>query len=128
MPSIENISLFLQSAKPTDVLRKALVRHVPFSGQLLEHSLILAGLPPSAQVKDAGANEEGALVLSKALEIADELLKDVTENPSKGYITFKKIEQSDGTKTEIYEVSFALSSSTALLGIQPRLIRSILTT
>jgi hypothetical protein len=50
MPSIENIKLFLEASKPTDLLRKALVRHVPFSGQLLEHGFLKAGLPANVQV------------------------------------------------------------------------------
>lgn len=49
MPSMENINLFLESSKPTDLLRKVLVRHVPFSGMLLEHGFLKAGLPANVQ-------------------------------------------------------------------------------
>jgi hypothetical protein len=117
VPSASNIALFLKSAKPTDILRKALVRHVPFSGQLLEHSFLTVGLPPNAQVKDIGTDAEGVAKLSEAMNIADNLLKEINEKPSKGYITYKKLKQADGTESDIYEVSITIKSDYYFLGV-----------
>ncbi|KAI6171914.1 Nuclear export mediator factor NEMF [Aphelenchoides besseyi] len=103
LPSLDNIALFLESAKPEDLVRRALVRHVPFSGQLLEHGLIVAGMPPNAKIKDLGTVRAGTLILMEALRTAEEVSQRVREMPSKGFITYTKIERSDKSEGEIYE-------------------------
>lgn len=45
-------------------------------------------------------------MLSRALKISDRILKELAEQPSKGYITFKKVANPDGTTSELYDVSF----------------------
>ncbi|CAD5234023.1 unnamed protein product [Bursaphelenchus xylophilus] len=103
LPSLENIALFLESAKPDEYVRKALVRHVPFSGQLLEHGFVSIGLPSNTQVRDLGTVREGTLTISRALEEADKVMKQISQEQSKGYITLQRIKRSDGTEAESYQ-------------------------
>jgi hypothetical protein len=58
------------------------------------------------QIKDLGTGIEAAEKLSEALKVADEVTKQVYNNPSNGYITYKKITKTDGSEGELYEVIF----------------------
>lgn len=50
IPSAENIKLFLESSNKEDVLRKALIRQVPFGSALLDHAFVTKGIPIDAKV------------------------------------------------------------------------------
>ena len=50
LPSSESIQLFLANAKKGEVLRKALIKHVPFSSALLDHVILSVGLPVDVKV------------------------------------------------------------------------------
>lgn len=50
------------------------------------------------------SDADGVEKLNKALKMADDLLKEISEQPSRGYIAFKKLTSSDGGTSEIYEV------------------------
>lgn len=136
--------MFLEAAKSEDLVRRALVRHVPFGGQMLEHGLLSVGLPQNTkvgigqtccssnaymQIKDLGSVREGALLLMNALNIADEVSKQVNAGQSKGYITYTKSTRPDGTEVENYEVSsyshHLLLHSTHIIGVQPNLLCAV---
>uniref|UniRef100_A0AC34FTK1 Uncharacterized protein n=1 Tax=Panagrolaimus sp. ES5 TaxID=591445 RepID=A0AC34FTK1_9BILA len=103
LPSEETIGLFLNHAKKGDILRKALIKHVPFSSALLDHALISVGLPADCKI---GVDLDGSIAsitkVKEALKLAEEIQENIHQNPTKGYICYQNIQLGDGTLAETY--------------------------
>uniref|UniRef100_A0A914EJD4 Nuclear export mediator factor NEMF n=1 Tax=Acrobeloides nanus TaxID=290746 RepID=A0A914EJD4_9BILA len=99
IPSIENIKLFLESSNNEDVLRKALIRQVPFGSALLDHAFVAKGIPIDAKVKD---NIDPRLI-EEALTFANSLYNEFRTSPSKGFITYKTLQSSEGNEIQSYQ-------------------------
>ena len=63
LPSNESIQLFLANAKKGEILRKALIKHVPFSSALLDHVILSVGLPVDVKVGLTEFYYSGSIIL-----------------------------------------------------------------
>lgn len=50
LPSIENILLFLENAKDGELLKRSLIKHIPYGSLMLDHCLMVKGFPANTQV------------------------------------------------------------------------------
>ena len=104
LPSEETIGLFLNHSKKGDVLRKALIKHVPFSSALLDHSLISVGLPSDCKIGvDIDGSPASVEKVKEALKLAEEIQDHIHKNSTMGYITYQKHILSDGTEAESFQ-------------------------
>uniref|UniRef100_A0A7E4VFA8 NFACT-R_1 domain-containing protein n=1 Tax=Panagrellus redivivus TaxID=6233 RepID=A0A7E4VFA8_PANRE len=104
LPSEATIGMFLANAKNGEVLRKALIRHVPFSSALLDHALISVGLAADVKIGvDVTETPEDVTKVAQALQIANELQEKIRVTPSNGYITYQTHTHPDGTTAESYQ-------------------------
>uniref|UniRef100_A0A183CCC2 NFACT-R_1 domain-containing protein n=1 Tax=Globodera pallida TaxID=36090 RepID=A0A183CCC2_GLOPA len=91
MPSSENILLFLQNAQEGEMLRKALVRHVPFGALLIDHAFTVLGIPLNSQVGvNLPASEAGAQLVEDALAEAARVSSEIEQRPFGGFIAYEE--------------------------------------
>uniref|UniRef100_A0A915DXK9 Uncharacterized protein n=1 Tax=Ditylenchus dipsaci TaxID=166011 RepID=A0A915DXK9_9BILA len=106
LPSLDNIRLFLENGKKGDVLKKALVRHAPFTSLLLDHALISVGFLQMLKfvigVHVCGKEQDVQLV-HQALMLADSVTRSVNEKPCAGYIAYTSATRDDGKCMESYQ-------------------------
>lgn len=107
----------MESAKKGDVLKKTLVRHVPFSSILLDHALFKLGFPSNTQVLKiyfliyifqigvhVPISKEGAERILDALKLAEIISKEIVKNPTNGFISFTTTNLESGKILECYQV------------------------
>jgi len=70
----ESLKDFLSKAKDNDTLKKALMPHFDYGPNLLEHLLLVAGLPQNTKIKDF--NLDNISKLNEALNSASKFLSD----------------------------------------------------
>lgn len=104
LPSIENILLFLQNANDGELLKRSLVKHIPYGSLMLDHCLILKGFPENAQVQvHIPKNIEGAEKIYEALKLADEIAESIRTTPMNGYISSTFLTLQNGNTIECYQ-------------------------
>lgn len=89
LPTEEELREILTSAKEGDPLKKALVPHFDYGPAVIEHALLESGFTSNVKVNKI-LKVENVMV---ALKLADDIMKDAKNTPSKGYIIQKKEER-----------------------------------
>ncbi|KAF7638583.1 NFACT-R_1 domain-containing protein [Meloidogyne graminicola] len=103
-PTNENIINFLQSAKTGDLLKKTLVRNVPFGSLLLDHVFIKVGIPSGAQISiHITQNEEGAEKVACILKEAEKVANDIMTKSHGGFIAYEEKENEDGSLIQLFK-------------------------
>ncbi|KAL3102029.1 hypothetical protein niasHS_003438 [Heterodera schachtii] len=94
LPSSENILLFLQNAQEGELLRKALVRHVPFGALLLDHAFTITGIPLNAKIGEhLPPSEAGAQLVERALVEASRISEEIKRRPFGGFIAYEEVKR-----------------------------------
>lgn len=90
VPSNEKLREVILAAKVGDVLKKVLLPHLDYGPAVTEHCLQCIGFPENVKVGKGFSVTEDMDKLTSAIELAESLLKTLSEEPCQGVIVQKK--------------------------------------